>query len=117
MAAEREQREAAKAAAAAAERALEAERRTVAAARAEAAAAAEAAEAERAAKFTADAEARELQRILDAANVQLAQERYAPSGCNTRSLPRSPVKSCSCCPLSEVALNCAVCVHGFVTYL
>ena len=92
MAAEREQREAAKAAAAAAERALEAERRTVAAARAEAAAAAEAAEAERAAKYTADAEARELQRILDAANVQLAQERCAPSRCNTRSLPRSPVK-------------------------
>ncbi len=86
MAAEREQREAAKAAAAAAERALEAERRT------EAAAAAEAAEAERAAKYTADAEARELQRILDAANVQLAQERCAPSRCNTRSLPRSPVK-------------------------
>lgn len=47
----------------------------MAAARVEAAAAQEAAEAERAAKYAADAEARELQRILDAANAQLAQER------------------------------------------
>lgn len=103
MAAEREQREAAKAAAAAAERALEAERRTVAAARAEAAAAAEAAEAERAAKFTADAEARELQRILDAANVQLAQERCASSGCTTRSSPRSLVKAVPVVPRARFA--------------
>ena len=73
LAAQREEREAA----AAAVRALDAERRTLAAARAEAAASAEAADAERAAKFTADAEARELQRILDAANVSLAQERCA----------------------------------------
>lgn len=57
------------------QKALEAEQRVAEAARREGSAAAEALSAEKAAKFAADAEARELQKLLEAAEESLGRER------------------------------------------
>jgi hypothetical protein len=58
----------------------------------EAAASAEALEAERAAKFAADAEARELQRVLDSVSESLSKERCGRPALRRLALRRSELR-------------------------